>query len=81
MGAVKPRPFRLNKSCSGRSCKYKIKQSIDGVVWQVNLWLKRPKGGTWEEATVLLYAEMAGTAKDVGNLNELFDNFLLNLEE
>jgi hypothetical protein len=51
------------------------------VVWQVNLWLQRPKGGTWEDAKILLYAEMAGTAKDIENLNELFGNFLLGIEE
>ena len=45
------------------------------------MWLRRPEDGMWDEAIIVLYAEMGGTAKDVDNLNDLFGNFILGLEE
>ena len=82
MGAVNHGPFRLNKNCSKRTCKFKIVQSVENEQWQVNLWLERPKNGTWDEAVMLLYAEMAGAYDETYeyDLNDLFNGFVLRLE-
>jgi len=81
MGAVNPRPFRLNKSCTRVTCKYTVKQSVEGGEWWVTLWLGKERKATWDDAWVILYAEMAGTADGSNDLGRVFMGFLLNIEE
>jgi len=67
-------PFRIRKVCTKRTCKYKITQSVEGVKWEVDLWIQRVDG------LVVLYAEMAGSAYNEKALDRLFDEFTLGLE-
>ena len=39
------------------------------------MWIRKYSG------EVVLYAEMAGTADNMDKLNDLFDNFILGLED
>lgn len=43
------------------------------------IWLRIPRGGNWDEAEVVLYAEMIGIGKPE-NLNDMFNDFTLGIE-
>lgn len=81
MGAVKRRPFRIDKSSTRRTSKYTVKQSVEDGEWWVVLWLGKEPRDTWDEAWVILYAEMAGTASGTTDLSRVLGSFLLGLEE